>query len=41
MGSTFETLRELNPRIVLASMPAFGLSGPLRDRISYGPGSTR
>ncbi|WP_343387420.1 CoA transferase [Candidatus Amarobacter glycogenicus] len=38
LGIDFETLRELNPRIVLASMPAFGLSGPLRDRISYGPG---
>ena len=38
LGIDFETLQAANPRIVLASMPAFGLSGPLRDRISYGPG---
>lgn len=38
LGIDYEALRAVNPRIVLASMPAFGLSGPLRDRISYGPG---
>ncbi|MGE0601557.1 MAG: CaiB/BaiF CoA transferase family protein [Dehalococcoidia bacterium] len=38
LGIDFGALQAVNPRIVLASMPAFGLSGPLRDRISYGPG---
>ena len=38
LGIDFENLRAVNPRIVMASMPALGLSGPLRDRISYGPG---
>jgi benzylsuccinate CoA-transferase BbsF subunit len=38
LGFDYDSLRAINPRIVLVSMPAFGLSGPLRDRISYGPG---
>ena len=38
LGLGFETLAAANPAIILTSMPAFGLSGPLRDRISYGPG---
>jgi crotonobetainyl-CoA:carnitine CoA-transferase CaiB-like acyl-CoA transferase len=38
LGLDYEALHAVNPRIVLASMPAFGLSGPFRDRISYGPG---
>jgi crotonobetainyl-CoA:carnitine CoA-transferase CaiB-like acyl-CoA transferase len=38
LGIDYETLRGVNPRLVMASMPAFGLSGPFRDRISYGPG---
>jgi crotonobetainyl-CoA:carnitine CoA-transferase CaiB-like acyl-CoA transferase len=38
LGIDYEALRAVNPRIILASMPAFGLSGPFRDRISYGPG---
>ncbi len=38
LGIDYAALSSVNPRIVLASMPAFGLSGPLRDRISYGPG---
>ena len=38
LGIDYEALRAVNPGIILASMPAFGLSGPLRDRISYGPG---
>lgn len=31
-------LREARQDIILVSMPAFGSTGPLRDRISYGPG---
>jgi len=38
LGLGYERLREQNPAIVLVSMPAFGLSGPYRDRIAYGPG---
>ncbi|MEO9256638.1 MAG: CoA transferase, partial [Tepidiformaceae bacterium] len=38
LGIDYETLRAIRPEIVLVSMPAFGLSGPFRDRISYGPG---
>ncbi|MEO8540179.1 MAG: CoA transferase [bacterium] len=38
LGIDYEALKAVNPRIILASMPAFGLSGPFRDRISYGPG---
>jgi len=38
LGISYETLAEVNGRIILTSMPAFGLSGPHRDRISYGPG---
>jgi crotonobetainyl-CoA:carnitine CoA-transferase CaiB-like acyl-CoA transferase len=35
---TYDDIREANPAIVMVAMPAFGLSGPNRDRISYGPG---
>ncbi len=38
LGLDYEELRRANERIVLVSMPAFGLAGPYRDRISYGPG---
>ncbi len=34
----WDVLRERNPQIIYVAMPAFGRSGPLRDRISYGPG---
>ncbi len=37
-GLEWDTLRERNSQIVYVSMPAFGKSGPWRDRISYGPG---
>ncbi|MGH2632106.1 MAG: CoA transferase, partial [Tepidiformaceae bacterium] len=38
LGLGYEQLRAANPSVVLVSMPAFGLSGPYRDRIAYGPG---
>jgi len=34
----YENLRQVNPKIICVSMPAFGLSGPYAERISYGPG---
>ena len=34
----YETLAEANREIVLTSVPPFGLSGPYKDRGSYGPG---
>lgn len=38
LALAYEDLRAVNEDIILVSMPAFGLSGPYRDRISYGPG---
>lgn len=38
LGLAYDALRAANPRIILVSMPAFGLSGPWRDRVSFGPG---
>lgn len=38
LGLDYERLRAAKPGIVLVSMPAFGSTGPLRDRVSYGPG---
>jgi crotonobetainyl-CoA:carnitine CoA-transferase CaiB-like acyl-CoA transferase len=38
LGIDYEALKAIRPEIVLVSMPAFGLSGPFRDRIAYGPG---
>ena len=37
-GLGYEDLRRLRPDIVVASMPAFGNSGPWRDVIQYGIG---
>ena len=37
-GLDWDALRGRNAQIVHVSMPAFGNSGPWRDRISYGPG---
>lgn len=34
----WEVLHARNPRLIYVRMPAFGASGPWRDRISYGPG---
>ncbi len=38
LGLGYETLHAAKHDIVLASMPAFGATGPLRDRVSFGPG---
>jgi crotonobetainyl-CoA:carnitine CoA-transferase CaiB-like acyl-CoA transferase len=37
LGFSFDTLRELNPRIVLAGSSAFGNRGPWSRRMGYGP----
>lgn len=37
LGFSFETLRQLNPRIVLAGSSAFGNRGPWSRRLGYGP----
>ena len=34
----WDVLHRRNPEIIYVAMPAFGKSGPWRDRISYGPG---
>ena len=37
LGFSYETLRALNPRIVLAGSSAFGNTGPWSTRMGYGP----
>jgi crotonobetainyl-CoA:carnitine CoA-transferase CaiB-like acyl-CoA transferase len=37
LGFSYDALRALNPRIVLAGSSAFGNSGPWRVRMGYGP----
>ena len=37
-GLGWDILHARNPRLIYVRMPAFGASGPWRDRISYGPG---
>ena len=36
-GLGADTLHELNPRVVVVRMPAFGLTGPWRDRVGFAP----
>jgi crotonobetainyl-CoA:carnitine CoA-transferase CaiB-like acyl-CoA transferase len=36
-GLTAEALLEINPKLVVVRMPAFGLSGPWRDRVGFAP----
>ena len=36
-GMTADALLEINPRLVVARMPAFGLDGPWRDRVGFAP----
>jgi len=37
LGLDYEVVSALNPRIVMVRMPAFGLDGPWRDRVGFGP----
>ena len=37
LGMDYDTLQRLKPDIVVAAMPAFGDSGPLRDMVAYAP----
>jgi crotonobetainyl-CoA:carnitine CoA-transferase CaiB-like acyl-CoA transferase len=37
-GLEYEDLARVKPDIIVASMPAFGKTGPFRDRTSFGPG---
>ena len=37
LGFSYEQLRDLNPRIVLAESSAFGATGPWSARMGYGP----
>jgi crotonobetainyl-CoA:carnitine CoA-transferase CaiB-like acyl-CoA transferase len=34
-GITWDALHELNPRLIMVRMPAFGLDGPWRDRTGF------
>jgi len=36
-GLTADALLTVNPRLVVARMPAFGLDGPWRDRVGFAP----
>jgi len=36
-GLTADVLLKVNPRLVVARMPAFGLDGPWRDRVGFAP----
>jgi crotonobetainyl-CoA:carnitine CoA-transferase CaiB-like acyl-CoA transferase len=36
-GLTADVLRDVNPKLVVARMPAFGLDGPWRDRVGFAP----
>ena len=37
MGFGYDTLKELNPRIVMVNVSAYGQFGPYRDKIGYDP----
>ena len=36
-GLTADVLRNVNPKLVVARMPAFGLDGPWRERVGFAP----
>ena len=37
MGFAYESLKKINPGLVLAHLPGLGSTGPWRDRATYGP----
>ena len=37
LGMDYDSLRQVKPDIIVAAMPAFGDSGPLRDMVAYAP----
>lgn len=40
LGLGYDELREVNPRIILASVSGYGQSGPFRDYMGYGPATS-
>ena len=36
LGLEYETLREVNPRLIMAAISAFGHTGPARDYVAFG-----
>jgi len=36
-GLSYEALREINPRIIMLSMPGYGTTGPWRNYVAMGP----
>ena len=37
LGLDFPTLRKANPRVIHFAMPGYGLNGPYKDRVAFGP----
>lgn len=37
MGLGWDTLRALNPRVIYVAMPGYGVSGPNREFVAFGP----
>ena len=37
LGMDYDSLRRIKPDIIVAAMPAFGDTGPLRDMVAYAP----
>ena len=36
-GLSYEALKEINPRLIMLSMPGFGATGPWRNYVTFGP----
>jgi len=36
-GLSYDALREINPRLIMLSMPGFGTTGPWRNYVTFGP----
>jgi crotonobetainyl-CoA:carnitine CoA-transferase CaiB-like acyl-CoA transferase len=37
LGLAYERLQEINPALIMVRAPAFGISGPWRERVGYAP----